>query len=79
MCKIMVFQVQWWITKPLTQINFYSQVIGHQKERFSADIPSGVHIPSGVPTPVVSVESTDAFKRRLDEYWGSSEVYKTPF
>ena len=34
---------------------------------------------NNLPEKVVRAESTDAFKRLLDEHWGSSEMYKTPF
>ena len=34
---------------------------------------------NSLPVKVVSAESTDTFKRLLDEHWGSSEMYKTPF
>ena len=34
---------------------------------------------NSLPAKVVSAESTDTFKRLLDEHWGSSEMYKTPF
>ena len=34
---------------------------------------------NNLPEKVVRAESTDAFKKLLDEHWGSSEMYKTPF
>ena len=34
---------------------------------------------NGLPKDVVSAESINSFKQRLDAHWGPAEMYKTPF
>ena len=34
---------------------------------------------NGLPQNIVGAESTDDFKRKLDEYWGPEVMYQTPF
>ena len=45
------------IRKTLTPLRHCYHTIGCHNKLFSVDIPSGVHIPSGVPTPVVRLST----------------------
>ena len=50
--KVVVFHNSESLSKSFTQIDFRQTIRWLRRNPFSRNIPSGVHLPSGVPTPV---------------------------